>query len=148
LAVLLLNTARVAIALGEPQEALDLLARAKLAATLNDHFRAMVDVVESEALTAAGRFEAAGAAARRAHRVFEEHGAQKQLGITLCAEARAYAGLAKRRAAVSVIRGAIAVAESFGSAYSLAQVYRASAEITGNKLHAAHAASIDSALHA
>jgi tetratricopeptide (TPR) repeat protein len=144
---LLVNMARVAIALGNTAYALELLARARLQAAGNDKADAMLDVVEAEALTMQGRFEAAAKAARRARAVFENV-SQKQLAPALCAEARAYAALGKKRSAVSVLRGAIDVAESFGSAFSVMNVYRASAEITGNKRHAKYAAGIDSALRA
>lgn len=146
LAQLLMNVARVAIALGNTPYAFELLIRAKQQVAPNDRLCAMIEVVEAEALTAQGRFEAAGTTAQHARRVFENCGAQKYLGLALCAEARACADLEKKRNAISTIRGAIDVAESFGSAYSLTQVYRASAEITGNKRHAAYAAEIDSAL--
>lgn len=145
---LLMNMARVAIALGNTVDALELLVRARQQGTGSDKFLGMLDVVESEALAAQGRFEAAAKVAHHARMVFENHGSQKQLALALCAEARAYAGLAKKRNAVSVVRGAIDLAESFGSAYSLMSAYRASAEITGNKRHATYAAGIDSALRA
>jgi len=144
---LLMNMARVAIALGNPAHALELLARARQQAA-GDKFCAMLDVVESEALAVQGRFDAAASAAHHARVVFENCGSQKQLALALCAEARAHAGLAKKRNAVSMIRGAIDLAETFGSAYSVMSVYRASAEITGNKRHATYAAGIDSALRA
>lgn len=144
---LLVNMARVAIELGNTASALELLVRARQQAADNDKGCAMLDVVEAEALAVQGRFEAAAKAARRARAVFENV-SQKQLAPALCAEARAYAGLGKKRNAISALRGAIDLAESFGSAYSIMTAYRASAEITGNKRHAMYAAGIDSALRA
>jgi tetratricopeptide (TPR) repeat protein len=145
-AMVQLNLARSEIALARYARALDLLARAKTLAAAYAPEIALIEVAEAEALTLDGRLEAAVRTAERARQAFEHYGIRKRIGIALRAQAEAYAKLGKQRAAVATIRQAVDATEAAGTAYSLADVYRTSASITGNKRHAGYAADIRSAL--
>jgi tetratricopeptide (TPR) repeat protein len=146
LSQLLMNLARVETARGNTANAIDLLTRAKRHSVGNPPGRAMIEVAYAEALNAQGAFGDAAPIARHARSVFEDWGVRKQMGMALSAEAEAYAGLGKQRAAVAAIHDAVDAVESVGSAYSLAHVYRVSAKITGNERHAGNAADIRLAL--
>jgi tetratricopeptide (TPR) repeat protein len=145
-AMVQLNVARSEIALAQGARALDLLQRAKVLAAPYEQEIALIEVAEAEALTLDGRLEAAVRTAQRARQAFEHFGIRKRIGIALRAQAEAYAKLGKQRAAVATIRQAVDATEAAGTAYSLADVYRTSASITGNKRHASYAADIRSAL--
>jgi tetratricopeptide (TPR) repeat protein len=146
LALVLLWLARVHIATGNSTRALELLSHAKQYTAANAPACAMIEVVEAEALSAGGSYEAAVPLAHRARSVFQRYGAHRQIGLALCAQAEAYAGLGKRHAAYAAIHDAVDAVEDLDSVYSRARVYRTSAKITGNKRHADYAADIRFAL--